>query len=647
MRSRLPVPLPLWWASLTLALLPPAWGAEHWTLAPTAPPSESATVDRPYRVVVVRGADPLIPAMIDTEQALQRALQLRVGRPVEVLAETLDTGRYDGKALEGPFLQLLERKYSTERVDLVIAIAGFSLEFVQTHRERLWPQAPVVFGAIPRERLERIPLSTRTTGIVPWLDPSGTLRLARRLQPSAERIVVVGGASHADKLRSARVIAAIRREAPDLALEILDTLPVADVLTRLEALTPDTIVIYTGIFRDGAGESYTPSLLVGRLSAASAAPMYAHYASYANRGTVGGHMNDFVAEGEALGARAADVLTGRLPPDAPPLESTISDCRVDGRELVRWGLDEDRLPPGCRIEFSAHGLLDRHRQAVVIGLTLIILQAAMIAALLYQRRRVQRAAAEAQLARSELAHAARMATVGELTAAIAHEINQPLGAVASNADAAEMLLQSDNPPLNRVREVLRDLRAANLRASDVVNRLRTLLLKRPARVEPVDMRQAAEMVVRLLRSEAVRRRVVLTFDAEEGPLPVLGDAVQLQQVVLNLVMNGMDALADAQGERHVSLSARAEGAEAVVRVSDNGPGILPDSLPRVFDSFYTTKPHGMGLGLSISRTIVQSHGGRIEATSDPSAGACFTVRLPMAQESLTAEPTSRLCPEGQ
>jgi PAS domain S-box-containing protein len=240
---------------------------------------------------------------------------------------------------------------------------------------------------------------------------------------------------------------------------------------------------------------------------------------------------------------------------------------------------------------------------------------------------------QAEEARRELAHASRLSLVGELTASIAHEINQPLGAILSNADAAEMLLESAPPSLDQVRAILGDIRKDDLRASEVIRRLRTLLKKRAMEVQPVDLNEVSSDVVLLVRAESRRRGVTVeSVPADDLPL-VRGDKVHLQQVLLNLVVNGMEAMADVPGEKKVTVHATVtEDGSAEVFVSDTGPGIPPNRLPRLFDPFFSTKNEGMGLGLSIARSLVEAHGGTIWAENNPDGGATFRFTLPTVRE---------------
>ena len=289
------------------------------------------------------------------------------------------------------------------------------------------------------------------------------------------------------------------------------------------------------------------------------------------------------------------------------------------------------LLPLLALPGGAFADTDRVPGAWLVGAVLVIaLQSVVLIALLARRR--HRAGAEDPEQRGEFLHLSRLAIVGELTASIAHEINQPLGAILSNADAAELLLDSgvSNPDL--LRQILADIRRDDIRASEVISHIRALLGKRTAEPRAVDLALVGGNALRLIGPEAERRGVALECRVATALPPVMGDQVQLEQVLLNLLLNGMQAMADTPMERRrlqLCIDAAGDG-QLVMAVSDFGEGIPPDRLTQLFDSFYTTREKGMGLGLAITRSIVEAHGGSIDAANRPDSGAVFRVVLPAA-----------------
>jgi two-component system, LuxR family, sensor kinase FixL len=248
----------------------------------------------------------------------------------------------------------------------------------------------------------------------------------------------------------------------------------------------------------------------------------------------------------------------------------------------------------------------------------------------------ERKQAEAELRRlqGEVAHVSRVSTMGQLSTALAHELNQPLGAILSNAEAAEMLLDAEPPALGQVREILADIRKDDERAGEVIRRMRALLRKREMEMLPVDIRDLVHNVLELVSGDAALRKVTVRAEVDSRPLPIRGDRVHLQQVLLNLLVNALEAVAgNPSEERQVTVQAgRNHAGEIEVSVSDIGPGIPPAQLPRLFEPFFTTKPDGMGMGISIARTIVQAHNGRIWAENNAEGGATFRFTLPVSDE---------------
>jgi len=248
------------------------------------------------------------------------------------------------------------------------------------------------------------------------------------------------------------------------------------------------------------------------------------------------------------------------------------------------------------------------------------------------RKRAEEALRRAQ---AELTHVTRITTMGELTASIAHEVNQPLTAVVNNANACISLLPEGAPNLEEVRQALTEIIEDADRASAVIARIRQLAKNAPFERTRLDLRDVVTEVMALARQESVTRRVTLRTELPEELPPVSGDRVQLQQVLLNLVVNGMDAMNTVEeGQRVLVIGVRQEARagmpSALVRVQDAGIGFKAEEKERLFEAFYTTKPQGMGMGLAISRSIIEAHGGRLWAEANPGPGATFLFSLPDA-----------------
>jgi signal transduction histidine kinase len=280
-----------------------------------------------------------------------------------------------------------------------------------------------------------------------------------------------------------------------------------------------------------------------------------------------------------------------------------------------------------------------HRPLALAAVGLILLQALLIGGLLVEYRRRQRAQLEARRYLAGMAHLDRRAAMGELTASLAHELNQPLTAILRNAEAARMLLARPDPPLDELRDIVDDIRSDDRRAGDIIRRLRTLLRQHELSPEPVDVNAVAQETVAFVVPDAASKDVRLDVDFSSVPGIVTGDRVHLQQVVLNLLLNGVDAVARvAHGRRRVLVRTACNDGHVDISVADTGPGFAPDVLPRAFEPFFSTKEDGMGMGLSIARSIVDAHGGRIMATNNDHGGATVRFVLPLRKEPVVRQP---------
>jgi PAS domain S-box-containing protein len=330
-------------------------------------------------------------------------------------------------------------------------------------------------------------------------------------------------------------------------------------------------------------------------------------------------------------------LLGFAPDATVTFESLIQRIHPDDRELVERAVrravaDQSDyaaeyrvvLPDNTQRWVTARGRVypDTHGKPVrMMGATIDITAR-------------KQAELEVQQQRGELAHLSRVTMLGELSGSLAHELNQPLTAILSNAQAAQRFLAHDNADLNEVRDILADIVAEDKRAGEVIRRLRLLLKKGEVQHQPFDLNEAVREVLKLVRSDLVNQGVAVHTELAPALPAVNADRVQLQQVLLNLVMNACDAMAGGPaGDHKLIIRTGLAGNEGIrVSVADRGVGLAPDNLEKAFEPFFTTKVQGMGLGLSVCRTIITAHGGKLWAANNPERGATFHFTLPASTE---------------
>lgn len=587
----------------------------------------------PKHVLVLFENNRLLPANIQGDKGFNDAIAT-AGPEAVISEEFLDAPRFDGEAYVRIVLNFLKDKYANQPPDIVVVAGSGALDFLLKHRADLFPTVPVVHMGVDKSFVDGLtrPLPPDVIGIPIEYDFAGTIDQALKWAPRAKRLLLVTGTSAPDREWEAQLRRMEGQFRGRVLVEHLAGLSTAAVLQRLARLDDSTVVFTPGYFQDGAGQAFKPRQAAQLMATASTAPVYGPFDTFMGTGVVGGRMPSFEAAGHEAGRIAVQLIDGADPASLKLPQVMPTVLNLDWRQAVRWHIDRREIPPGTVVMFKAPDFLEAYRTEVIVALAAFLLQTGLVAGLLVERRRRRTAEVAVDKHRFELAHASRMAVAGELTASIAHEINQPLGAILSNVNAAELLMDAGGDHAKEIREILRDVHRDNLRASAVIQQLRELLAKHTVEKSIIDLNQSLGDMATILRREAARRDVVLIVRPSPVAVPVLADTTQMQQILINLVLNGMDAVAGEAGERRmVSVSVERHGKIAAIEVQDRGHGITPETLPRLFDSFFSTKRTGIGLGLSIVKTLVENKGGTIWAENSAAGGATFHVELPIAE----------------
>jgi len=377
-----------------------------------------------------------------------------------------------------------------------------------------------------------------------------------------------------------------------------------------------------------------PLEVVRMVAEASPVPVYASTDSFVGTGVVGGMVRLAPGIGTRVGEIALQVLDGTRAQDIP-IEQVPPVPTFDWRQVQRWNIDPSLLPPGSDIRFKVPTAWELYRWYIVSALSLLALQSLLIAGLVFERRRRRQAEVDSRRNLAAISHLDRRAAMGELATSLAHELNQPLNAILQNAGMAQMMLRSTTLPseLSEMTDIIGDIRKDDIRASEVIRRMRGLLQKHELEAHPVDLNDVAQETIAIVRPDARARQIEMEVELVDGIRPVLGDRVHLQQVLLNLLMNAMDAVADMPPERQrVRVSTTQSEGAVRLAVSDTGTGIPLDRLTTIFEPFYTTKTggSGMGMGLAIARGIIEAHDGRMAAENNTAGGAIVWFSIPIA-----------------
>jgi len=365
-----------------------------------------------------------------------------------------------------------------------------------------------------------------------------------------------------------------------------------DILKDAAHLPPHSAIFWHLMSVDAAGITHEGTTALHRLSTVANAPIFSYLDGFFDGSIVGGSMHS-IEKGMAVAAAAAiRILNGEKAGDVKVAPSEFELPRFDWRQMQRFGISESNLPRGSTVYFREPTLWERYWWQIALTITIMLIQTGLISILLREHRRRQFAEVQARQRMAELAHVNRFSTAGELTASIAHEINQPLGSILANAETAAAILNSQSPDIAtlpnivELKDIVNDILQDDQRATEVIRRMRSLLKKAPFEQKQFDLNQVVQETIRFFSALAIGRKFQMVSVITPEALPVLGDRIQLQQVILNLVMNGIEAMKDTPGEyRIISIRTSRAGNFAELSVSDRGPGIPEDKLKAVFEPF--------------------------------------------------------------
>jgi len=707
------------WCVLALLLLSPAARAgEHKT------------------VLVLYATTRLLPASVEADAGFREVLAQAssAARPIEVYAEFLDLPRFGGAEFLRTFTTFLREKYRSSPPDVLVGAGSDAVDLLVRHRAELFPGKPILYIGSTRALIDPLrPLPPDVVGVPVVYDSAGTIEQALRWHPRARHLVIVTGAADADREQTQRMKDELARFADRVSIEWLSELPAAEVAKRVAALPPDTVVFTPGWFADGAGRLFAPREAAALIAGAANAPVYGPYNTFIGTGIVGGVVPSYGDMGRQGAELVVELLDGVAPAALHLPEAAPTHLEIDWRQAQRWGVAEEDVPATAVVRFREPTFWQAYRNVALAGIAVMALQSALIAALLFERRRRQRTAAaldeseqrmglaaraaalstwswefareppsgldspiaadrgevekaardalarreelsveyrverrggelrwlraygradehaggarllgvsrdvteqkRAELAaeqdRAALSQMSRVSMLGQLSASIAHQLNQPLAAILANAEAARQLLAREEIDRAELREICDDIIGAEDRAAAVIQRLSALFRRGEIQFQPVDVNELLRETLELVRSELVMRHVAVSSELAPDLPEIEGGRVQLQQVFLNLMMNAADAMQETkESERRLTVRTEAKDGEIQIAVRDTGSGIVARDVAHVFDPFWTTKLAGMGMGLAICRSIVDSHRGALTAQNNPDRGATFRVALP-------------------
>ena len=515
--------------------------------------------------------------------------------------------------------------------DLIMSAGGPAAAFARKHRAELFPETPLLFASVDRRFLRDSPLSENESAVPVSNDFAHLVDDILQLLPETRQVFMVIGSGALGQFWRRELEGEFSRFRDRVKFTWSDEMSLDDILQRVAALPADSAIVYLAFGTDAQGGAYADEQVLADLHARANAPLFGALTPLMGHGIVGGSLMPVDAVAASTASVAARILDGE-PPANFRLEPQLAlEPVFDWRELRHWKIPESRLPPGSAVKFRGPSLWDEYRYTILASIAVLLLQSLLIARLLYERRARRQAEIESRRNLSLAADANRRETMSALASSIGHELAQPLSAVKHNAQALQRMVAAHRATDEEMTEILADIQSGAGLAMQIFNRHRKMLRGRQLEKKRIDLHSVIEESLALVHHDMRARKIDVSLELAPGAREVDGDAVLLQQVFVNLVRNAMEAMVDTSlGKRRITIRSVVDAEAIDTVVSDTGSGMSPEIASRLFTPFVSTKSQGLGIGLTIARSIVDAHGGTINATTNRDGGATFCVTLPLS-----------------
>ena len=563
------------------------------------------------RVLLLYDEDTRLPGLSILDRSLRSRFSAALGTDIEFFTESMNVSRFNNERDEQVLSDYYSEKYRDKKPDLIMAVMGPALHFLLRHGDEAFPAVPIVFCGADAADIQGVTLPDRVTGILVRRVFAPTIDVVLRLQPDTQRIAVVGGTSAFDRHLIAQARSEFQQFEPRVAFEYLVDLPMADLLAAVARSPAQTVVVFVTLFRDGTGRTYVPHDVVSQISAAANAPVYVFVDQYLGRGAVGGHVYSLQQHGTTAAEIGLRVLQGEPPASIPVRELPSTANVFDGRELARWHLDEGRLPADSFITNREPNFFDRNKSYIIGGTVLLVAQTAMIAGLLFQRRRRRRAETDLRSSYERITNlGGRLLNAQDAERAhLARELHDDIGQQMAVLQIDLQTLMGgcgEGAQRDAVAKIATRACLIGTSVHDLSHRLH------PSQLRLVGLTGALESLGRQLSTSKVS--VVLSHENAPASLS--------EEVTVCLYRIAQEALNNAikhGGADKISVCLRGTEGSVHLSINDNGVGFDPQTA-------------SAGLGLISMTERVEHVGGSLQVRSQPGGGTTVEVTVPCGQE---------------
>jgi len=594
---------------------------------------------RNKNILVLFARVPSSPAYTAILGGIRDKLSDEYGDSFYLHTEYLELERFPAGEYPEVKFDLYNQKYRNVQLDLLICVGIGIVPTIRQYADEFLLNLPTVsidldFSAIGY--ITDLALNDQTTVIPLTIDAEKSIDVAISIFPDTKYLYFISGVSASDQMFYELTRQAVKKFAEDKQIRYILDVSMDEALSRLNDL-PDSSLLFMPFFvTDDKQVTYFNPESARLFSNASRVPLFVYTEVGLGEGAFGGYVISFTKAGLIAGEAAIRILKGEDPSSIKFSPEDYYHYAFDWRQMQRWQVSRSRLPQDYTILNRENDFLDRFMWLIITGILFLILQTILIFRLIILNRKYKMMTVQLRETESkfrDLVREDRVLRIGQLTASLSHELNQPLTAILSTAQAGIRFIDSNNADPQLLREILQNIVEDDKRTAAILSSIRGMMKLEKREMEKTNLNDLIQEMVIIFNTEAVAQKLKLEMKLTDEPVFVKADPIQIQQVIHNLMSNALQAMGKVISDnKKITITEIKAGDEVVVSVRDYGHGIDERITPKIFIPFVTTKKEGLGIGLAISRSIIDDHRGRIWAENKPDGGAEFSFSLKILKD---------------
>lgn len=593
-----------------------------------------AQQEEPKNILVIFSMNQGVVAYQLILENFKNVLREEYNKPFKLFTEYLDLGKFPNISYQQFIFDQINAKYKNINLDLVVCVGPSIITLIDDYAEQYLKEIPAISLDFrdPFDPQKKYSLNSKTTKILLDIDAKSNFELAFKLFPKTSSVYVISGSSNVDKFILKIVRNASLEYAKFKKINFWQDIPMDVLLEEVSHIPDKSIIIIPSFSQDALGTTYNTAEVVRLVAQKTNTPIFVLLDTPFGEGALGGFVGSMKFIGIKSGKAAIQILNGADPQSVVVDDIELNRYMFDWKELKKWDLiNSDLIPNNSIILNGEIDFINKYMWIILVGILFLIFQSLLIANLfrLNKKQKIMtQQIIESETKYRELVREDRLQRMAELTASLAHELNQPLTAILSSAQAGIRFINSNRADQETIKELFQNIVEDDKRAASIISSVRSMMKLEKREKEKVELNSLINEVVQIFKGEASKQKIRLEVDLLESPVFIFADSIQIQQVLLNFLFNASHAMEGVDPQKKlIRISETLSDSSVIIKVRDYGIGIKKEIKETIFKPFTTTRDNGFGIGLAISKSIIEAHKGKISAENNPDEGATFSLEL--------------------